>query len=75
VEQLSLERRRRGGEEEEEQAEVADVEVALGLDSPYKVRSSLLRVDSVCFILVLPKCGLIVGFVFYHVSLLRGYLF
>jgi hypothetical protein len=23
----------------------------------------------------LPKCGLIVGFVFYHVSLLRGYLF
>jgi hypothetical protein len=52
VEQLSLERRRRGGEEEEEQAEVADVEVALGLDSPYKVRSSLLRVDSVCFILV-----------------------
>ena len=41
VEQLSLERRRLGGGEEEEQAEVADAEVALGLDSPYKVRSSL----------------------------------
>ena len=57
VEQLSLERRRLGGGEEEEQAEVA-----LGLDSPYKVRSSLWILCASFF--GLPKCGLIVGFVF-----------
>ena len=62
VEQLSLERRRRGEGEEEEKAEVADAEVALGLDSPYKVRSSLWILCASFF--GLPKCGLIVGFVF-----------
>jgi hypothetical protein len=42
VEQLSLKRL-----EVEPEAEVAEDEVALGLDSTHKVRSSLLRVDSV----------------------------